>query len=86
MIDDLLDNEWKIVRMKRLCVAVNGIVSHDLVGGSRLDRFLAGLGHVLELEHIKGADQADFYIQRHYFVPPSARSLSASLAISWPQI
>ena len=82
MVKDLRNDEGKIVRVQRLGIAVNGIVCNDLVGGSRLYRLFAGLCHVLEFEHIKGTDQTDFHIQRHYFVPPSASSLSASLAIS----
>ena len=86
MIDDLLNDERKEIGMQRFGIAVDGIFRHDLVGGSRLNRFFPGLCHVFKLEHVKRAEQTDFYVKSHYFVPPSARSLRASLAISWPQM
>ena len=86
MIDDLLNDERKEIGMQRFGIAVDGIFRHDLVGGSRLNRFFPGLCHVFKLEHVKRAEQTDFHVKSHYFVPPSARSLRACLAISWPQM
>ena len=86
VIDDLADHQLLVIGVQELGVVVDGKVTLDLLGGSRLNGLLTNLCHVLEFQHIQYADQTNFNIQCHYWFPPSSlRSFRARRAISWPQ-